>query len=115
MDKDSGEGKRRMDKDSGEGRSKKVRSDKDKDDATEEQVEEFFAILRRMQVAVKYFEKENGEGWRAALEAEVGGGCDGGDKAEETQIGVEDKRPIVEEETVILDLNSIPAAETHEL
>ncbi|KAG6675676.1 hypothetical protein I3843_15G109200 [Carya illinoinensis] len=41
---------------------------------TEEEVEEFFAILRRMKVAVKYFERSvggnNGEGWRAALETD---------------------------------------------
>lgn len=40
---------------------------------TEEEVEEFFAILRRMKMAVKYFERggRNGElGWREALETE---------------------------------------------
>ncbi|TKY44701.1 hypothetical protein E2542_SST30979 [Spatholobus suberectus] len=36
---------------------------------TEEEVEEFFAILRRMRVAVKYFDdKSGGREWREALE-----------------------------------------------
>ncbi|KAL2321207.1 hypothetical protein Fmac_030176 [Flemingia macrophylla] len=36
---------------------------------TEEEVEEFFAILRRMRVAVKYFDhKRGGREWRQALE-----------------------------------------------
>ncbi|KAG6759643.1 hypothetical protein POTOM_036127 [Populus tomentosa] len=36
----------------------------------EEEVEEFFAILRRIQVAVKYFEKTEGKKWRPLLERE---------------------------------------------
>jgi hypothetical protein len=36
----------------------------------EEEVEEFFAILRRIQVAVKYFEKSEGKKWRPLLERE---------------------------------------------
>ncbi|KAF2324858.1 hypothetical protein GH714_018109 [Hevea brasiliensis] len=70
MDSKGKDKRRRIDKESDEARNKKVRQG-DPDDATEEEVEEFFAILRSIQVAVKYFEKGNGEGWRAAVEAEV--------------------------------------------
>lgn len=40
---------------------------------TEEEVEEFFAILRRMKVAVKYFDERGrgGKEWREALEKPV--------------------------------------------
>uniref|UniRef100_A0A7N2MQK2 Uncharacterized protein n=1 Tax=Quercus lobata TaxID=97700 RepID=A0A7N2MQK2_QUELO len=60
--------KRDGDKEEGEER-KKVMRDQDVEVPSEEEVDEFFAILRRMKVAVKYFES-NGEGWRAALENE---------------------------------------------
>lgn len=60
--------RKRGEEEEGEGRKKKV-----KEVPTEEEVEEFFAILRRMKVAVKYFERSaggNGEGWRSALETD---------------------------------------------
>ena len=60
--------KRDGDKEEGEER-KKVMRDQDVEVPSEEEVDEFFAILRRMKVAVKYFES-NGEGGRAALENE---------------------------------------------
>jgi len=60
--------KRDGDKEEGEERNKVMR-DQDVEVPSEEEVDEFFAILRRMKVAVKYFES-NGEGWRAALENE---------------------------------------------
>jgi len=37
---------------------------------SQQEVEEFFAILRRIQVAVKYFEKSEGKKWRPLLERE---------------------------------------------
>ncbi|CAL5374326.1 unnamed protein product [Camellia sinensis] len=80
---------------------------------TEEEVEEFFAILRRMHVAVKYFENSGGDGvrkvkgrWGAALEAEVKAAADGVKAAEESVVnGVR--------ENGVLDLNAVPEAESN--
>ncbi|KAE9613922.1 hypothetical protein Lal_00016414 [Lupinus albus] len=55
-------------------RSKKLKGEEDGDDTTvvptEEEVEEFYAILRRMRVAVKYFNEKGrgGKEWREVLE-----------------------------------------------
>ncbi|KAL7223254.1 hypothetical protein ACSBR1_024836 [Camellia fascicularis] len=80
---------------------------------TEEEVEEFFAILRRMHVAVKYFENSGGDGvrkvkgrWGEALEAEVIAAADGVKAAEESVVnGVR--------ENGVLDLNAVPEAESN--
>ncbi|KAL7223253.1 hypothetical protein ACSBR1_024835 [Camellia fascicularis] len=79
----------------------------------EEEVEEFFAILRRMHVAVKYFENVGGDGvrkvkgrWGAALETEVKAAADGVKAAEESVVnGVR--------ENGVLDLNAVPEAESN--
>ncbi|KAJ9187293.1 hypothetical protein P3X46_002766 [Hevea brasiliensis] len=117
MDSKGKDKRRRIDKESDEARNKKVRQG-DPDDATEEEVEEFFAILRSMQVAVKYFEKGNGEGWRAAVEAEVvaavGAGEDEKDEMEKKKEEVPERRPIVEE-TGVFDLNEMPEAESNDI
>lgn len=120
MDTKGKDKRRRMDKESDEARNKKVRQG-DPEDATEEEVEEFFAILRRMQVAVKYFEKGNGEDWRAAVEAEVVAAADGADEDEKDEMErkkeelvVPERRPIVEDAGV-LDLNVMPDVENNEI
>ncbi|KAF2298756.1 hypothetical protein GH714_026642 [Hevea brasiliensis] len=117
MDSRGKDKRRRIEKDSDASRNKKMKQ-VDPEEATEEEVEEFFAILRRMQVAVKYFEKGNGEGWRAAVEAEmvavVGGGEDQKDEIEKKKKKKKEekeppeKKPIVEEATGVLDLNVMP-------
>ncbi|KAF3947104.1 hypothetical protein CMV_026717 [Castanea mollissima] len=79
---------------------KKARGDVES--VTEAEVEEFFAILRRIQVAVSYFKKNNdrwmkeeeGSRLRAILEGE----------------GKEEENENVEE-NLGLDLNAIPAPE----
>ncbi|KAJ4822513.1 hypothetical protein Tsubulata_046913 [Turnera subulata] len=53
---------------------------------TEEEVEEFYAILRRIHVAVKYFEEGGGKRWTpSSLEIkvveEVNAGVDGGTRS----------------------------------
>ncbi|KAJ6431858.1 PROTEIN NIM1-INTERACTING 2 [Salix purpurea] len=53
----------------------------------EEEVEEFFAILRRIQVAVKYFEKSEGKKWRPLLEREDFKELDGADLDTEKKEG----------------------------
>lgn len=75
------EGAKRKRGDEGESERKKgkeIREDNGGQTATEEEVEEFFAILRRIRVAVKYFEKRNGRGrklregrWLRSLELEL--------------------------------------------
>lgn len=75
---------------------------------TEEEVEEFFSILRRMNVAVRYFEKSggsvgnvNGDGRKmTALEGTIADGVkiEGARKAGVGRTG--------------LDLNEVPEAET---
>ncbi|KAJ0048002.1 hypothetical protein Pint_16461 [Pistacia integerrima] len=93
--------------------------------ATEEEVEEFFAILKRMQAAVKYF----GEGWRTAVESEVApdaaaevvendninGGDDEGNDKEEMVTRKKGERVVVveEDQNGFLDLNSVPGGESH--
>ncbi|KAK7314541.1 hypothetical protein VNO77_33067 [Canavalia gladiata] len=77
---------------------------------TEEEVEEFFAILRRMKVAVKYFDdkgRRGGKEWREALEtAEVA--VDHGQDVANAEI---DDKPKKKAEKVILnedfDLNAV--------
>ncbi|KAF5734526.1 hypothetical protein HS088_TW15G00018 [Tripterygium wilfordii] len=89
-------------------RGKKLKEDEDV--ATEEEVEEFYAILRRMKAAVKYFAKEkgnhnnnNGEGWRA-VEAEVAATVAVAEKEEqEMKVPVEDADAAEE-----IDLNAVP-------
>lgn len=49
---------------------KKKERSKEAEDATEEEVEEFFAILRRMKEAMKYLQKSTAGGCRAAVESE---------------------------------------------
>lgn len=103
-----------------EGEEKKKVRDREVDVPTEEEVEEFFAILRRMKVAVKYFES-NGEGWRAALEneevVEVEEVVDGDDQDQTLELMKLKKkkmnsnnnynnRLVGEEETGVLDLNA---------
>ncbi|KAK4426894.1 hypothetical protein Salat_1458200 [Sesamum alatum] len=65
---------------------------------TEEEVEEFFAILRRMHVAVKYFQKgaSNGEGGSGGLPAAAGY-----------------RRPSKRAENGGLDLNAVPEPESN--
>lgn len=84
---------------------------------TDEEVDEFFAILRRMHVAVKYFEKGRGNAagreltgrWATALEAEVLAGVNGTVKAaEESVCGARKNR-------AALDLNAVPEAESNSL
>lgn len=127
------EKRRRGDKESEQGRKKKVRGGEGKEEvvtvatedevevvtvATEEEVEEFFAILRRMQEAAKYFGKGSGEGWRAAVEAEVVEVIDGGGNNEEENMiqssGAEEVAAVVEEEEEngVLDLNATPVVES---
>ncbi|KAK4436943.1 hypothetical protein Salat_0028200 [Sesamum alatum] len=68
---------------------------------TEEEVEEFFAILRRMRVAVKYFKKDasnSKDGGYRAQNQTAEAAADGG------------KRPVAENSG--LDLNAVPEAET---
>ncbi|XAR63902.1 hypothetical protein NMG60_11024047 [Bertholletia excelsa] len=84
---------------------------------TEEEVDEFFAILRRMHVAVKYFDKNKSDGnrdgrkltgrWSTAsgLEAQSKAGVDGV-KAEEDGVNRVHKN-------VALDLNAVPEAESN--
>ncbi|KAF7133365.1 hypothetical protein RHSIM_Rhsim09G0108800 [Rhododendron simsii] len=55
-----------------DGRRTRVRKDdrvKMEEEPDDDEVEEFFAILRRIRVAVEYFEKGNGEGGRRGLAA----------------------------------------------
>ena len=79
---------------------------------SEEEIEEFFAILRRMHVAVQYFEKGNGNSnvdgrkltGRTAIEAEALAGTDGVKAGEESVIGAR--------KNVIWDLNTVPEDES---
>ncbi|CAK7349737.1 unnamed protein product [Dovyalis caffra] len=71
-----------------------------------------------MQAAAKYFRKgNNGEGWRAAVEAEVVEVVDGGGNNEEEKMiqgsGPEEVAAVVEEEANgVLDLNATPVVES---
>ena len=81
---------------------KKVRGGGDVESVTEAEVDEFFAILRRIHVAISYFKKNNdrrikeeeGSRLRAILE---------GESKEEENENVE--------ENLGLDLNAVPAPE----
>ncbi|GKV23543.1 hypothetical protein SLEP1_g33253 [Rubroshorea leprosula] len=78
-----------------------------KEEASEDEVEEFFAILKRMKVAMNYFEKAGGKDWRSAVEAEVVVT----EEEEEKELGVEKKGEAVEVEESgggLLDLNAVP-------
>ncbi|KAK2647860.1 hypothetical protein Ddye_015349 [Dipteronia dyeriana] len=100
---------------------KKKKEEKEKEEiATDAEVEEFFAILRRMQVAVKYF----GEGWRSAVETEATvaatatAAVDEDDKDQEVNIGetaAAAVEVVAEEEgnCRFLDLNATPEGESH--
>ncbi|KAL3512258.1 hypothetical protein ACH5RR_024975 [Cinchona calisaya] len=77
---------------------------------SEEEVEEFFTILRRMQVAVKYFEKTgsninelNGDVGRETTQFAEDGGVDG--------VKIGGKRDVVVENGG-LDLNVVPEPES---
>ncbi|KDP29399.1 hypothetical protein JCGZ_18320 [Jatropha curcas] len=76
--------------------------------ATEEEVEEFFAILRRIRVAVKYFEKNDGKRWEPSFEKE---------DFEEVNGDIEPKRKEEDcvDENTGLDLNSDPPSEDNSL
>ena len=79
-------------------------------EVTEEEVEEFFAILRRIHVAVKYFENSNGPGmaakrWKPSFERE-----DFQVEANDVKIGKKKKEEGVEENKG-LDLNVGPETE----
>ena len=81
---------------------KKARGGGDVESVTEAEVEEFFAILRRIHVAISYFKKNNdrrikeeeGSRLRAILEGE----------------SIEEENENVEE-NLGLDLNAVPAPE----
>ncbi|XP_056170672.1 uncharacterized protein LOC130138950 isoform X2 [Syzygium oleosum] len=83
MESEKQKTQRERERDGADGPKKKARVVEAREDVeveeppSEAEVEEFFAIVRRMHVAVKYFgQKANGVGgkppgkWRAALEAE---------------------------------------------
>ncbi|KAH7857242.1 hypothetical protein Vadar_010473 [Vaccinium darrowii] len=106
-----GEKKRKRVEDGG-GRRRKEREAKPEAEAkaaaatpTDEEVDEFFAILRRMHVAVKYFEKSNAAGrkltgrWATSLEAEVLAGVKVAEDGERKKGA--------------LDLNALPEADSN--
>lgn len=112
-----GEKKRKRAED--DGRRKEMREAEAEAMPTDEEVDEFFAILRRMQVAVKYFKKGGGNAaagrkwtgraWATELEAEVLAGVNGGKAAEErSACGVQKKNGA-------LDLNAVPEAESNSI
>ncbi|CAL5338767.1 hypothetical protein CsSME_00022364 [Camellia sinensis var. sinensis] len=96
------------------GTRKKARQDGngEQTEVKEEEVEEFFAIIRRIHVAVKYFERgSNGDGrkltemrsrLRQSIERECAGGVNGA-KSKVREEGVE--------ENLGLDLNAEPGSE----
>ncbi|XP_058192195.1 protein NIM1-INTERACTING 2-like [Rhododendron vialii] len=112
--------KRAEDDQVGGGRRKEMREVEAEGEAmpTDEEVDEFFAILRRMQVAVKYFKKGGRNAaagrkwtgrWATELEAEVLAGVNGGKAAEErSACGVQKKNGA-------LDLNAVPEAESNSM
>ncbi|PSR96555.1 Protein NIM1-INTERACTING 2 like [Actinidia chinensis var. chinensis] len=114
-----GEKKRKRAADGGVRRREKETEKKaEAEGPSEEEVEEFFAILRRMHVAVKYFEKSNGNGdrskltgkWcraRTELEAEALVGVNGAKAEEESLSGVR--------KIGVLDLNAVPDAENNSI
>lgn len=81
----------------------------------DDEVDEFFAILKRIQVAVKYFEKSNGgrrelkgKGWRSSFEAEDFGGDNGDNNTENNGSKTEEAT----KEISGLDLNGDPGSTT---
>lgn len=98
------------------GRPKKARGDNngvDLADVTEDEVEEFFAILKRIHVAVSYFKKVDGNGdgeggsrLRAILEEE-----EIKEEANGVKRGKVEKREEGLELNLGLDLNADPAPE----
>lgn len=126
--------KTRRERGGGDGPKRKVRVVEARDSAeveappSEAEVEEFFAIVRRMHAAVKYFcQKANGADgklpgkWRAALEAEEVAAADAGEvlddkervKKEEAAATTTTPTPTPTPEGVavengVLDLNSTP-------
>ncbi|XVE58767.1 hypothetical protein DITRI_Ditri04bG0195700 [Diplodiscus trichospermus] len=88
---------------------KKVRKE---EEVSEKEVEEFFAILRRMKAVVKYFEKgAAGEGWRAAVEAERPVVEDNDDDDAVKDDIDNDKTGEAVEENGVFDLNAAPDEE----
>ncbi|KAK9276346.1 hypothetical protein L1049_005878 [Liquidambar formosana] len=95
------------------GKRAKAGEEKGGERATEEEeVEEFFAILQRIQVAIKYFEKGKGERreltakgsrWRPSFEWEDFEGVNGVKESEKAEEGGE--------ENAGLDLNADPETE----
>ncbi|KAJ0038235.1 hypothetical protein Pint_23279 [Pistacia integerrima] len=82
----------------------------------DDEVDEFFAILKRIQVAVKYFEKSNGgrrklteKGWRPRFEAEDFDG-DNGVNNNDNDENNGGKTEEAAEESSGFDLNSDPAS-----
>nr|DAD35335.1 TPA_asm: hypothetical protein HUJ06_005975 [Nelumbo nucifera] len=75
-----------------------------KQTATEGEVEEFFAILRRIRDAVKYRDKgkKNHDAWRPRFEWE---------DFEEVKVKVKEKKDERVEENVVLDLNADPVSD----
>ncbi|KAJ8774523.1 hypothetical protein K2173_016969 [Erythroxylum novogranatense] len=101
------EGEKRKLGDVGEMEGKKLREADE--GATEEEVDEFFAIIRRIHVAVKYFENSmGGKKWRESFEKEgfkeVNGGVDG-----------EKKEDVSVDENSGFDLNLVPQSKEDHL
>ncbi|KAE9463952.1 hypothetical protein C3L33_04197, partial [Rhododendron williamsianum] len=90
--------KRAEDDEAGGGRRKEMREVEGEGEGqampTDEEVDEFFAILRRMQVAVKYFKK---------------GGGNAAAGQERSPCGVQQKK------NGALDLNAVPEAESNSI
>lgn len=84
----------------------------------DDEVDEFFAILKRIQVAVKYFDKRNGgtrklteKGWRPRFEAEDFDGDNGVNNTDNNENnGGKSKTEEAAEEISGFDLNSDPAS-----
>ncbi|KAH7516542.1 protein NIM1-INTERACTING 2 [Ziziphus jujuba] len=88
------------------GKRQKARNDDENGDltvaATEEEIEEFYAILRRINVAVRYFKKGHGDGkWLRAM-------LDGVRYEEDNGVKGEARREEGVEENAGLDLNAFP-------
>ncbi|TXG51473.1 hypothetical protein EZV62_023997 [Acer yangbiense] len=114
--------RKRSERDSEDRLTKRKKKEEKEEIVTDAEVEEFFAILRRMQVAVKYF----GEGWRSAVETDAAAAVavtataavDEDDKDQEVKIGETAAAAVevVEEEEEncrFLDLNATPEGESH--
>lgn len=87
---------------------------REREQPSEEEVEEFFAILRRMQVAVKYFENSNGKGDGRKLLERRGGWRELMETGSLEKVdGVNGERKTVVEGTEEIDLNTAPEAESN--